>query len=134
MKNLKQILAIGSISLIIFASKSAFAQGTLSPSDQSLAPDDSASLVSPSDILPIVTPSPAGPDLQMQTFDPTQLPDNGGISQSASFNLSPSPVPEPSSTTLLIVAFFGAAMLRWSRTKRNTRPNQQAGNAVIGLR
>jgi hypothetical protein len=72
--------------------------------------------------------------LQMQTFDPTQSADSGGISQSLSFNLSPSPVPEPSSITLLTLGFFGAAIIRWSRTKRNTRPNQQAGNAVIGLR
>jgi hypothetical protein len=126
MKTTKKILLAASVMVLVLASKTAFGQGTL---------QTDPSQVDPSDILPAPTIL-QWPDNTFVpvTFDPLQITDNGGTSQSFVSNLSPSPVPEPSSLTLLTVGFIGAAIISLSRTKRNQCPNQQAGDAVTGLR
>jgi hypothetical protein len=121
MKSMKQKFLVASILFVVLVSTSAFGQGVLSTADQSLAPDDSASLVPLSDILTTITPSQPGPILQILTSNPIQSPDNGGVSQSSVSNLSPTPVPEPSSFVLLTAGFVCAAILYRSRKNRSSR-------------
>ena len=121
MKTAKQILLAASVMVLVLASKTAFGQGTTQPGD----PTD-PSQVDPSDILsaPIISQWPDNTFVPV-TFDPSQISDGGGISQSASFNLSPTPAPEPSSFALLTAGLLIGGTFLY-RTHKKVAPRVSA--------